>query len=294
MIKTQETTSTGVPQSGHLLIPQSIYRFEIPQDEPSSLALPFQAYNLGFDIFDIIGNEKDPSSYALYPSQYGPIYGGQLPSASVSAELPDKYKMTPHTKENGAWLEYLQQINDMQAQQEWQQRVQELSNYGVELPTFTYFKPFTMDDFTYSDILRQYNAKYPNKQLSNAVPEKHQAHAQEAIDVLNNIQQAWGSELVLSSGYRSPELNKALREWGYSPSATSAHMRGSAIDFHPEDRSMNMEEFGNFVKNYLAENGIKYDQLLMESDSQGRKWIHLGLYNNLGQQRGKVKRLHVR
>jgi hypothetical protein len=48
-------------------------------------------------------------------------------------------------------------------------------------------------------------------------------------------------------------------------------MRGSAVDFHPEDLNINMEEFGNFVRNYLEENKIKFDQLLVESDSQGRK-----------------------
>jgi hypothetical protein len=211
MIKTQETTPTRL-QHGSAIMPQSIYRFEVPQDESNPGIIPFEMYNLGFDIYDIVGNK----GYSSDPGQSASIYGGQLPSASVSAELPDKYGITNYMKENvqsaGSWLTYLQQINDMNAQQAQQQRVLALKNYGIELPTFTYFRPFTMDDFTYSDTLRQYNAKYPNNPLSNAVPEKHQAQAQEVIDLLNDIQQAWGSELVLSSGYRSPGLNKALRE----------------------------------------------------------------------------------
>ena len=165
-----------------------------------------------------------------------------------------------------------------------------LQGTEITLPEFRILPQFTMKDFTHSSVLNRYNSDPTNRiKISNVIPEKYLQRAQETIDLLNDLQDAWGSKLILSSGYRSRDLNTALKRYGHKPSAKSLHMSGAAMDFYPEDPNVNMVEFQNFVKNYLDEHGIGFDQLLYEYDKAGKKWIHLGLYNNLGNQRRQVR-----
>lgn len=67
--------------------------------------------------------------------------------------------------------------------------------------------------------------------------------------------------IMVSSGYRSPELNKAI-----GGSATSAHMDGRAVDFTVPGLSVRE------VCDTLSVTGINYDQLIYEFG----RWIHLG------------------
>ena len=44
----------------------------------------------------------------------------------------------------------------------------------------------------------------------------------------------------------------------------------------------------------MGYSGAKFDQILMERDRKtGARWIHVGLYNNSGQQRGQIKVMEV-
>ena len=53
-------------------------------------------------------------------------------------------------------------------------------------------------------------------------------------------------------------------------------------------------KFRDFVVEWVKKTGTKFDQLLLESNSKtGAKWIHIGLKNNLGQQRGQIKVMTV-
>lgn len=67
--------------------------------------------------------------------------------------------------------------------------------------------------------------------------------------------------IIISSGYRSPELNAAV---GGSP--RSQHMSGEAVDF-------TCPGFGppRQVVDALADSGIEFDQLIVEFDA----WVHV-------------------
>jgi zinc D-Ala-D-Ala carboxypeptidase len=72
-----------------------------------------------------------------------------------------------------------------------------------------------------------------------------------------------GTPIVVSSGYRSPNLNKAV-----GGAQSSAHLTGLAVDF-------TAPHFGSVMATAkaIARSGIEFDQLIFE---YGR-WVHLGL-----------------
>ena len=121
--------------------------------------------------------------------------------------------------------------------------------------------------------------------IDNTPSEEIKEHLEELMEFLDGLRQEWGSPITTASGYRCPQLNKKV-----GGSATSAHMIGYAVDMQPIKRPF--KDFVEFVKNYLSDK--EYDQLLLETSSKGTKWIHLGLYNQKGEQRKQIKNLYVK
>lgn len=81
-----------------------------------------------------------------------------------------------------------------------------------------------------------------------------------AMDLYEPCHDLVGS-MIISSGYRCPELNALV-----GGSKTSAHMRGRAVDAVPSDLAM-LEAFSR-----IAGSDLPFDQLIWEHN----KWIHLG------------------
>lgn len=102
------------------------------------------------------------------------------------------------------------------------------------------------------------------------------SHLNELAYFLDGIRDAWGSPIIIKSGYRSKALNNAIK--GSSP--TSVHMIGYAADMRPSNG--NFGAFKDFIVKYLKDK--EYDQCIIEK-SGSAQWIHLGLYNNAHQQR---------
>ena len=110
-------------------------------------------------------------------------------------------------------------------------------------------------------------------------------HLNEMIDFLNPIREAWGSAIIVTSGYRCKKLNQAV-----GGSETSVHQIGYAVDIVPKNGKI--DEFGRFIEKFLADNDLKWDQLLFEK-SKTSTWIHLGLYNNKHEQRMIVSSINA-
>ncbi len=100
-----------------------------------------------------------------------------------------------------------------------------------------------------------------------------------AVNLLQPLRDAWGSGLTVTSGYRCPELNRAV-----GGSATSAHVYGWAADIVPANGQI--DRFYEFTERWLKDNGIAFDQCIRERSARGTsRWLHLGYKNRLGQQR---------
>lgn len=107
-----------------------------------------------------------------------------------------------------------------------------------------------------------------------------------AREILEPLRAAYGQPIRVSSGYRCPELNAAVKG-----ASGSVHMIGYAVDLQV---SGSFNKFRDFVVEWLTLTGKHFDQLLIEQNKKtGAKWLHIGLYNNKGQQRGQIKVMEV-
>ena len=97
---------------------------------------------------------------------------------------------------------------------------------------------------------------------------------------LDELREAWGSGIRVSSGFRCYALNKAV-----GGVENSAHQYGNAADISPVNGKQN--EFEAFLKKWLK--GRKFDQCIWEtSKSSGGRWVHFSLYSNKGEQRCRM------
>jgi len=100
-------------------------------------------------------------------------------------------------------------------------------------------------------------------------------------DVLDPLRSAWGSAINVTSGYRCPTLNALV-----GGTMSSAHLSGYAADLYPANGQF--DRFVTFTKTWVMAHGIKFDQLIIERDQEGKRWLHIGLFNSKGQQRGQI------
>lgn len=139
-----------------------------------------------------------------------------------------------------------------------------------------------MKHFTFSEFSR--SAKATELGIDNRMPEIAEAHVVELVDILlDPLREAWGGPLIVSSGYRCPELNRAV-----GGSETSAHLAGWAADLVPGD-GRGVQELVNFTAEWLTATGLPFDQLIFEH-SGGSRWLHIGIRNLKGKQRRQMLR----
>lgn len=80
------------------------------------------------------------------------------------------------------------------------------------------------------------------------------------------VREIVGKPLIITSGYRCPELNKAI-----GGAITSQHIFCEAIDFvvkglRPED-----------VFNRIITSDLKYNQIIIERNTKGSQWVHISI-----------------
>lgn len=110
--------------------------------------------------------------------------------------------------------------------------------------------------------------------IDNTPSLKHVANLRQLARTLERVREALGGHpIIISSGYRSPELNRVV---GGSP--TSDHANGLAVDF-------TCPGFGSAreVCEAIVAAGIEFDQLIYEQGNT--EWVHLGIGTRL---RGQV------
>lgn len=80
---------------------------------------------------------------------------------------------------------------------------------------------------------------------------------------LEGVRRVFGRPIIVTSGFRCPELNKAV---GGKP--TSQHTRGEAADIQPIDPA----QINKLYKVCIL---YDFDQVLLETKKDGTKWIHV-------------------
>jgi hypothetical protein len=108
--------------------------------------------------------------------------------------------------------------------------------------------------------------------------------------ILDPLREAWKYPIKINSCFRSQDLNNVLS----GASDTSVHRFGKAADLWPIGQGVNFDVFVNFTINFLKEHDIKFDQLIVETNSKGQRWLHIGEYSTLGLQRGQIKNMYVK
>lgn len=133
---------------------------------------------------------------------------------------------------------------------------------------------FTLQEFLRSDTAVQ-------RGIQNTPTFTIVEHLKSLAQVLDIVRAGWGAPIRVTSGYRCPDLNKAV-----GGSTTSAHLLGWAADLQPANGTQ--REFNEFVAAFLKSKGIGFDQLIRERSGK-TEWLHFGLFNAQGQQRRQIK-----
>jgi hypothetical protein len=119
-------------------------------------------------------------------------------------------------------------------------------------------------NFTLSEITKSNTAKRLG--IENAPNQEHLNNMQVLIrDLIQPMRDALGP-IRISSGYRSPALNRAI-----GGSSKSQHCKGQALDLQFwKDGEMRNKE----IYDWVLKQGIEFDQMINEFDFA---WIHISL-----------------
>lgn len=107
-----------------------------------------------------------------------------------------------------------------------------------------------------------------------------------ARDILQPVRDAYGHPIVVTSGYRCPQLNAAVRG-----SKTSQHMAGEAADIicHETPKA----ELFRVIERMVREGRLQVGQLIWEYGTrQEPRWIHVSLPRRDGKPNNQILHLY--
>jgi len=113
---------------------------------------------------------------------------------------------------------------------------------------------------------------------SNSHPEIYNIPSHEAIANLKRVcewlevlRERAGTPIRINSGYRSPQLNKAIHGV-----AGSNHMTGCASDIRVENVEQ-LIRYAAILLDYAKESKQEFDELLIEKNRYGAIWLHFAV-----------------
>lgn len=108
-----------------------------------------------------------------------------------------------------------------------------------------------------------------SRKLDNTPGIKELQNLKRLADTLQLVRDLVGRPVIVTSGYRSPAVNKAV-----GGSSTSAHSKGLAADISVP--GMPSTELARLIR----DSDIEYDQLILEYPDKPSAWVHIGLSEN--------------
>ena len=122
-------------------------------------------------------------------------------------------------------------------------------------------------NFSYDEMV--YSATAERLKIDNTPNEKELAELVKLVTtILQPIRDKWGRAIVVTSGFRSEALNKAV-----GGVKNSQHRLGQAADLKIGSRSQNKALF-NFILDMVKNGEIKVGQLI---DEYNYSWVHVSL-----------------
>lgn len=121
-------------------------------------------------------------------------------------------------------------------------------------------KNFKLNEFLRSDTASRYK-------IDNKPNEEQLENLSFVAEQLEVIRSYYNKPILISSGFRTKELNSLLKG-----SKTSQHMQGLAVDINLKTKNEN-KIFFNLVNKLIQEKNIKVYQLI---DEKNYSWIHIG------------------
>ena len=122
-------------------------------------------------------------------------------------------------------------------------------------------------NFSYDELIASATAKRLGLDNTPTQEEKERLR-QLAEDILQPIRDAWRAPIVVTSGFRSEEVNKAV-----GGVKNSQHRLGEAADLTIGGKDRNKKLF-NLIYKLISQGKIKVGQLIDEYNYQ---WIHISL-----------------
>ena len=95
--------------------------------------------------------------------------------------------------------------------------------------------------------------------------------------VLQPLRDAMGEAIKIGSGYRCPQLNKAV-----GGVANSQHIKGEAADLCIDGDKLKGKRWFDWIKSHC-----QFDQLIWEHNAKGSYWVHVSFRAD-GQNRHQV------
>jgi hypothetical protein len=132
-----------------------------------------------------------------------------------------------------------------------------------------------------SEVVRSESAK--RKGISNMPTPEHIANFKLLAEkIFEPVRAHFRCPIIISSGYRSKELNTAV-----GGSLTSQHCTGEAIDIDMDGTPNGITN--RMIFDYIKDN-LSFDQLIYEfGDSNNPDWVHVS-YESTGKQRKQILR----
>ena len=130
---------------------------------------------------------------------------------------------------------------------------------------------FSLEEFERSDTAKRLG-------IDNHVPQFAIARLRTLCEkVLQPVRDHFGVPIIITSGYRCPDLNDAVKG-----ATSSQHMKGEAADFYINAPPLTLQD----IYLWMVDN-LSFDQLIWEvrplRQAQGRptnsKWIHVSYKN---------------
>jgi len=88
---------------------------------------------------------------------------------------------------------------------------------------------------------------------------------------LEELRRRWDKPIIINSGYRSPQVNRAV---GGAPN--SNHLTGCAVDIHVSGMEQ-LIRYAAILLDISDLNNEDFDELLLERSPRGTYWLHFAV-----------------